>query len=94
MVRNLGEDELMRVKSVSPCWFHCRWMNLLAWHVAGVWLFLVVFICLACCFVVCFVVLCWSFGGGICLAIHPVLPSYKGYEASDGLSEMGTRPDA
>ncbi len=69
-------------------------MNLLAWHVAGVWLFLVVFVCLVCCFVVCLVVLCWGFGGGVCLAIHPVLPSYKSYEASGGLSEMGTRPDA
>ena len=28
------------------------------------------------------------------LAFHPGLPSYKSYEAQDGLSEMGTRPDA
>ena len=25
---------------------------------------------------------------------HPFLPSYKSYEAHDGLSEMGTRPGA
>ena len=46
-----------------------------------VWLFVWLF---------CVVVLFWWF----CLAFHPGLPSYKSYEAQDGLSEMGTRPDA
>ena len=30
----------------------------------------------------------------MCLAFHPVSPSYKSYEAQDGLSELDTRPDA
>ena len=51
--------ELKRVRNVS--WFHCRWMNLLAWHVVGACLCFVVFVCLACRFAVCFVVLCCFF---------------------------------
>ena len=46
-----------------------------------VWLFV---------WLLCVAVLFWWF----CLALHPVLPSCKSYEAQEGLSEMGTRPDA
>ena len=79
-----------------PFLSHCLWMKFLAWHVAGgvfcvlcggvlfgwclVWLFV---------WLVCVVVLSWW----LCLAFHPGLPSYKSYEAQDGHSEMGTRPD-
>ena len=67
----LGEDELKRVRYVSPWWFHCRWMNswLGMWLVCGVcwcfFLFGVLFCCLLCCLV-------WGVGWLVCLAIHPV----------------------
>ncbi len=67
--------------------------ELLAWHVAGVWCLLVFF------FVWCFVLLfALLFGLGGWLVGMPChsscFSSYKSYEAQDGRSEMGTRPDA
>ena len=89
----LGEDELKRVRYVSPWWFHCRWMNswLGMWLVCGVcwWCFL--FGVLFCCLLRCLVWGVWLVG----MPCHSsCFSSYKSYEAQDGRSEMGTRPDA
>ena len=87
-----GEEELMRVRYVSPlCGLTFRWMGSVFWLVFCLVGFVLFVWGVAVCWFVC-VFFCLVAVVFVLVLFHPSLPSYKRYEAHVGLSEMGTRP--